>query len=244
MNKKVEVFPLGPDEWERLRAIRIRALIENPEAFGAALVEVEAQSREAWLKLFEKEDYLVASINSVDVGMLYIEVLKGDHGATCWIGGCWTDHARINRWSADQILRHMFRLRVLIYTGILLIIVSIFFGALFTRIPVKMDVIRDRGSMGREVEEGMIENVYRLQIMNTDESAHRYHISVSGIETIQLQGSGGFSLQATESKAVPVNVRLGPGQGVKGSNTMWFTLVDIDNPDVQLKEKAVFFVPR
>ena len=23
--------------------------------------------------------------------MLYIEVLKGDHGATCWIGGCWTD---------------------------------------------------------------------------------------------------------------------------------------------------------
>jgi cytochrome c oxidase accessory protein FixG len=156
----------------------------------------------------------------------------------------WTDHARINRWSADQILRHMFRLRVLIYTGILLIIVSIFFGALFTRIPVKMDVIRDRGSMGREVEEGMIENVYRLQIMNTDESAHRYHISVSGIETIQLQGSGGFSLQATESKAVPVNVRLGPGQGVKGSNTMWFTLVDIDNPDVQLKEKAVFFVPR
>ena len=23
--------------------------------------------------------------------MLYIEVLNGDHGATCWIGGCWTD---------------------------------------------------------------------------------------------------------------------------------------------------------
>jgi len=91
VNKKVEVFPLGPDEWERLRAIRIRALIENPEAFGAALVEVEAQSREAWLKLFEKEDYLVASINGMDVGMLYIEVLNGDHGATCWIGGCWTD---------------------------------------------------------------------------------------------------------------------------------------------------------
>jgi GNAT superfamily N-acetyltransferase len=91
VNKKVEVFPLGPDEWERLRAIRIRALIENPEAFGAALVEVEAQSREAWLKLFEKEDYLVASINGMDVGMLYIEVLNGDHSATCWIGGCWTD---------------------------------------------------------------------------------------------------------------------------------------------------------
>jgi RimJ/RimL family protein N-acetyltransferase len=91
MNKKVEVALLSPDEWERLKAIRIRALIENPDAFGANLEEVQAQSKEVWLKLFEKEDYLVASINGVDVGMLYIEVLKGDHDATCWIGGCWTD---------------------------------------------------------------------------------------------------------------------------------------------------------
>ena len=91
MNTKVEVALLSQNEWERLKAIRIRALIENPEAFGANLEEVQAQSKEVWLKLFEKEDYLVASINGVDVGMLYIEVLNGDHGATCWIGGCWTD---------------------------------------------------------------------------------------------------------------------------------------------------------
>jgi GNAT superfamily N-acetyltransferase len=91
MSKKVEVSLLTPKEWERLREIRIRALIENPEAFGANLAEVKAQSKEVWLKLFEKEDYLIASVNGVDVGMLYIEVLNGDHGATCWIGGCWTD---------------------------------------------------------------------------------------------------------------------------------------------------------
>ena len=93
MSKKVEVSLLTPKEWERLREIRIRALIENPEAFGANLVEVKAQSKEVWLKLFEKEDYLIASVNGVDVGMLYIEVLNGDHGATCWIGGCWSDPA-------------------------------------------------------------------------------------------------------------------------------------------------------
>ena len=91
MNEKVEVALLSQGEWERLKAIRIRALIENPEAFGANLEEVQAQSKDVWLKLFEKEDYLVASINGMDVGMLYIEVLNGDHGATCWIGGCWTD---------------------------------------------------------------------------------------------------------------------------------------------------------
>ena len=93
MNQKIVVSLLSRDEWERLRNIRIRALIENPEAFGADLTEIQLRTKDGWLKDYAKEDYLVASINSVDVGMLYIEVLNGDHGATCWIGGCWTDSA-------------------------------------------------------------------------------------------------------------------------------------------------------
>jgi GNAT superfamily N-acetyltransferase len=91
VSQKIEVSLLIPDEWERLKQIRIRALRENPEAFGANLNEVMGQSKAEWLKLYEKEDYLIASTGGIDVGMLYIEVLKGDHGATCWIGGCWTD---------------------------------------------------------------------------------------------------------------------------------------------------------
>lgn len=156
----------------------------------------------------------------------------------------WTDHAMINRWSEEQIFRHMFRPRVLIYSAALLIIISVFFSTLFARLPVKMDVIRDRGSMGREVENGMIENVYRLQIMNTDESLHHYRIGVTGLDGIQLEGPGEVTLQATESRGVPVNVRVGEGIGNKGSNKIWFTLVDTNNPGIKLKEKAVFFVPR
>ena len=91
MSQKIEVSLLIPDEWERLKQIRIRALTANPEAFGAKSTEVMSQPKDDWLKLYEKEDYLIASSGGVDVGMLYIEVLKGDHGATCWIGGCWTD---------------------------------------------------------------------------------------------------------------------------------------------------------
>ena len=93
MNNQVIVSLLSKDEWERLRSIRLRALKENPEAFGADFNEVQSRSKEDWLKDYNKEDYLVASINGTDVGMLYIEVLNGDHGATCWIGGCWTDPA-------------------------------------------------------------------------------------------------------------------------------------------------------
>jgi len=155
----------------------------------------------------------------------------------------WTDHAQTYRWSSAQILRHMVRPRVLIYSAVLLVIVSVFFGTLLTRTPVKMDVIRDRGSMGREVENGQIENVYRLQIMNTDESRHHYHIGVEGIEGITLQGTGEVTLGSTESRSLPVDVRVPEGKGSKGSNKIWFTLIDTDHPEVSLREKAVFFVP-
>jgi GNAT superfamily N-acetyltransferase len=91
MNSQIVVSLLSRGEWERLKSIRLRALKDNPQAFGADYNEVQSRSKEDWLKDYNKEDYLVASINGLDVGMLYIEVLKGDHGATCWIGGCWTD---------------------------------------------------------------------------------------------------------------------------------------------------------
>ncbi len=156
----------------------------------------------------------------------------------------WTDHAMTYRWSTDQILRHAFRPRVIIYSLVLLAIVAVFVGTLLNRTPLKMDVIRDRGSMGREIEDGMIENVYRLQIMNTEETAHRYRISVSGIDGIALQGGSDISLAPTESRGVPVNIRIPAGVGEKGSNKIFVTITDTDNPDVQVSEKAVFFVPR
>jgi GNAT superfamily N-acetyltransferase len=93
MSSNIEISLLSKDEWERLKAIRIRALTENSDAFGQTLEEVKALSKDEWFKYYEKSDYLIASIDGKDIGMLYIEVLNGDHGATCWIGGCWTDPA-------------------------------------------------------------------------------------------------------------------------------------------------------
>lgn len=121
---------------------------------------------------------------------------------------------------------------------------AVFFGSLLTRIPLKMDVIRDRGSMAREVENGMIENVYRLQIMNTDEIAHRYRIVVSGIDSITLASPSEVKLQDTESRSVPVTVRIAYGKGVPGSNRIMFELKAVDDASVRVKEKASFFVPR
>ncbi|MDF3036683.1 MAG: putative ferredoxin [Paucimonas sp.] len=155
-----------------------------------------------------------------------------------------TDNAMKNSMSMKQLRRRVLRPRVLIYSGILLLIVGVFLGSLFTRTPLKVDVIRDRGSMGREVDDGSIENVYRLQIMNTDEKPHRYRITVSGLDTVRLVSAGEVELAGTESRAVPVRVQTDQGKGQKGSNRIQFEVQALDAERLQVKEKAVFFVPR
>jgi cytochrome c oxidase accessory protein FixG len=155
-----------------------------------------------------------------------------------------TENALKNNFSLKQIRQRALRPRVLIYSVILMAAVAAFFGSLLARTPLKMDVIRDRGSMAREVENGMIENVYRLQIMNTGEEAHRYKIVVSGIDSIALATPDEVSLQGTESRTVPVTVRVTHGKSAPGANGIAFELKAIDDENLRVKEQASFFVPR
>lgn len=155
-----------------------------------------------------------------------------------------TEHGINSGWNVKQIRQRVLRPRVLIYTGILVLIVTVFFSTLFMHTPLKLDVIRDRGAMGREVEDGMVENVYRLQIMNTDELSHHYKLKVSGIDGIALVTPSELDLEGTGSRALPVRVRVAHGKGKPGSNKIMFELTATDGANLQVSEKAVFFVPR
>ena len=155
-----------------------------------------------------------------------------------------TENALTNKLSVAEIRKRALRPRVLIYGAILSMIVIVFVTALTMRTPLKLDVIRDRGAMGREVEDGMIENVYRLQIMNTTEQAHQYRISVDGIETLALVTPDVVRLDGTETRAIPVRVRAAAGHGAPGSNDIHFKLQALDDASLHVSEHAVFFVPR
>lgn len=91
MSRDVVVEQLAPDEWQRLRSIRLEALTDSGHAFGGTYEAESAEDESTWRLKFEKNDFLIASVNGEDAAMLYIEILKGDFGATCWIGGCWSD---------------------------------------------------------------------------------------------------------------------------------------------------------
>lgn len=84
---------LAPDEWSRLRDIRLRSLVENPEAFGASHETLSKFTESQWRNEFKDLTHLVAFTDQVDISTMTIEILEGDFGATCWIGSCWSDPA-------------------------------------------------------------------------------------------------------------------------------------------------------
>ena len=155
-----------------------------------------------------------------------------------------TDHAMDKQWTSRQIDARIMRPRVLIYSALLLLVVASVGTALALRTPLKLDVIRDRGSMGREVGDGVIENVYRLQVMNTGETAHRFRIVVSGVASIRLAAPEDVVLDGASTRAVPVRVQAEKGKLASGSHPIVFELTAIDAPELKVLEKAVFIVPR
>jgi polyferredoxin len=76
---------------------------------------------------------------------------------------------------------HIFRPRVFVYTAILLGLVVAMFWSLAARIPVSIDVLRDRNILYRETSAGDLENVFRIRILNQDNKPHSFVVSLEGM---------------------------------------------------------------
>jgi polyferredoxin len=162
-----------------------------------------------------------------------------------------TQNAVANQLDRAQSLRRIFRPRVLIYSLIMLLITSAFLASLMMRISFRVDVVRDRGALARLVEDGKIENVYRLHLMNAKEESLRFRVSVRGLEGLALASPADIEVAATESRWMPANVQLPPAvaQGLApGAHAVEFVIQAV-SPEGQLegdslREKTTFVIPR
>jgi len=91
MPHNITCVELHADEWARLSNIRLKALIDSPHAFGGTYENERLFDEDSWRLEFAKQAFVIASVDGIDAGMMYVENLVGDFGATCWIGGCWSD---------------------------------------------------------------------------------------------------------------------------------------------------------
>jgi cytochrome c oxidase accessory protein FixG len=155
-----------------------------------------------------------------------------------------TPNAMSLRLHGMSMLRRVLRPRVLIYTTVLLAVSLGVLGSLMMRPPLKVDVVRDRGAIARMVGQGLIENVYRLQIMNATEQAQQYEIRVSGIQGARVVSDDDIHVDAASSRWVAVRVQAPPGAASPGSHPMNFRIATRSGEHIEVVEKSVFLVPR
>ena len=118
-----------------------------------------------------------------------------------------TENAVKGKYPDQSIIRHILRPRTLIYTVLLGTIAAAFLYSLATRVPLRVDVVRDRVALSKETDDGLIENVYRLQIINKDNAPHRYTIGASGIPGLKVV-SAGREIAAAPLETIDVPVSL------------------------------------
>jgi cytochrome c oxidase accessory protein FixG len=154
-----------------------------------------------------------------------------------------TQNAVAQGWGKAQLLRRVFRPRVLVYSAILIAITIALFVSLALRSSFKVDVMRDRASLARIVSGGKIENVYRLQVMNATERTQNYRITASGLPGLALASERSFTVDATGVRGVPVVLQLPYEAASAGSHEIHFEIEAIDSQE-RVTEKSVFLVPR
>ena len=155
-----------------------------------------------------------------------------------------TENALAQHWGWRDIAGHIIRPRVVIYTAILSAVTIAWIWGLATKPVLRVDVIRDRGTLAREVEGGLIENLYHLQVMNVSEKSQRYTMSVTGLEGIALAEAPLIEVPAASNKSILVQVRVPPESGKKGSNVIYFDVKSQSDEKVAVHEKATFLMPK
>jgi len=151
-----------------------------------------------------------------------------------------TQNAIDGKYADREILKHTLRPRTLFYTVVLLGICVAFIHTLANRIPLRADVIRDRLTLSREVENGQVENLYRLQIINMDDRPHRYSIRAAGIDGLRVATGASAEVPALGTLEHNITLRADRLKLEKPSQPVFFTIQATDDPEIVREAKSSF----
>ena len=153
-----------------------------------------------------------------------------------------TENVVKGNYADSGILKHILRPRTILYTVLMAVIGGAFVWSLATRVPLRVDVVRDRVALSKETDDGLIENVYRLQLINKDGRAHRYTVEADGIPGLQVVlAQKEIHAAPLQTVDMPVSLVADPAELKGRSIEVSFTVRAVDAPDIADEVKTKFF---
>ena len=151
------------------------------------------------------------------------------------------------RYSTQHALDHkptrLLRPRVLIYGSLLGALVIGFVVAIALRSPVSLDVLRDRNTLYRLTDDGNVDNVYTLRILNKSESEQRFRIEAQGASALTLiPAEREYRVASGAVYSLPLRVRRAAYEPL-GPETITLTVRSVDHAEVHATTDARFLAP-
>jgi cytochrome c oxidase accessory protein FixG len=140
-------------------------------------------------------------------------------------------------------LHDALRPRVTAYAGALIVCLVAAIVLLANRVPLQVDVLRDRRALMHETSEGRIENPYILKIANMLEQPRMVHLSVAGPGDMRIEGETRIFLPAGEVTAIPLSVSMAGDDAIHGAQPIEFQVRSADDTPVNVAEKSIFLLP-
>ncbi|GHA99916.1 ferredoxin [Modicisalibacter luteus] len=135
---------------------------------------------------------------------------------------------------------HILRPRLLGYLAALVIMMGMFAWIVTDRLPLDVDIERDRNQLYNLTQEGDITNFYTLQIRNLDDEAHRYRIVPAGLEGIYLIGDDTVSVAARSSATQPLQLAVSADAIDAPSEAIVLRIEALEDADITLSKEARF----
>lgn len=138
---------------------------------------------------------------------------------------------------------HVFRPRLIGYALAMVAMIGVFAYTVSSRVPLKVDVLRDRGTNMYRVVGDDIQNVYTLKILNLDPADQVYNVTVKGDHTYSLGGYRPALIEQGELLSFPVRVSVPREELTSSQNTVIFYIEAQDNPELNVTVESSFIGP-
>ncbi|BAL24925.1 cytochrome c oxidase accessory protein CcoG [Azoarcus sp. KH32C] len=141
------------------------------------------------------------------------------------------------------MLASLRRPRSLVYVGVLAVFTVLGAWMLANRVPLQVDVLRDRNALMREKPDGSVENTYMLKVVNMLEEPRAFHIRVEGPAEAHIVGADVIHVAAGSVLPLPVTVAALPEPGKTGVQPLQFEIEALDGEPTHVTERSSFLLP-
>ncbi len=152
------------------------------------------------------------------------------------------------RYTTENLLEgksyHWLRPRLIGYGIGVVVMIGLFIFTLSTRIPLRVDVLRERDHLFRQTSDGLVENTYTMRVINMDEQPHRYRIASAGLEGSTLTGPTDVAVDGGEVKELALRIVIDPTLLQDTRTPVTFLIDSEDNPRHKVKVESSYFGPR